>query len=362
MWKLLRRIVPIFLLVIILVGIPLAIIALQANRKGLGFWELARQVVSRAAAPETNPGNVADAILPKGPPVDFLVRRAIGGPLEGNPRIAHVAAVDLDKDGLLDVLACDCLNDRIVWVRQHERGEFTEIPLGDTVRAPAHVTPSDLDKDGDLDLLVASMGMLFPNNDKIGSVVVLENDGTMRFRNRVLVENIARVTDVSAGDLDNDGDLDLAVGQFGYDDGETRWMENVGGWQFRSHILQTLSGPIVTEAVDMDDDGDLDIVTLVSQEWEEIYVFRNDGAGRFQPQMIFGETNEDFGSSWIVPVTARPYFISSSVIVCPPTMTAPASVTLSCPPCSISASTSMGKRLLGKPTIFKAESGVPPIA
>ena len=43
----------------------------------------------------------------------------------------------------------------------------------------------------------------------------------------------------------------------------------------------------------------LDIVTLVSQEWEEIYAFVNDGRGQFQPTRIWGATNEDFGSSWI---------------------------------------------------------------
>jgi hypothetical protein len=49
----------------------------------------------------------------------------------------------------------------------------------------------------------------------------------------------------------------------------------------------------------MDGDGDLDIVTLVSQEWEEIYVFVNDGRGGFTPRRVFGASNEDFGSSWI---------------------------------------------------------------
>jgi len=34
---------------------------------------------------------------------------------------------------------------------------------------------------------------------------------------------------VRAGDLDGDGDLDLSVAQFGYDQGETHWMENLGG-------------------------------------------------------------------------------------------------------------------------------------
>ena len=64
-------------------------------------------------------------------------------------------------------------------------------------------------------------------------------------------------------------------------------------------MLQRLSGPINAEIVDADGDGDADIVTLVSQEWEEIYVFENDGKGGFTPRRVFGASNEDFGSSWI---------------------------------------------------------------
>jgi len=93
--------------------------------------------------------------------------------------------------------------------------------------------------------------------------------------------------------------LDLAVAQFGYDQGETRWLENRGQWRFESHLLQRLSGPINAEIADADGDGDLDIISLVSQEWEEIYVFENDGRGGFTPRRVFGASNEDFGSSWI---------------------------------------------------------------
>jgi hypothetical protein len=38
---------------------------------------------------------------------------------------------------------------------------------------------------------------------------------------------------------------------------------------------------------------------LVSQQWEEIYLFKNDGRGEFTTKKIFGSTNQDFGSSGI---------------------------------------------------------------
>ncbi len=151
--------------------------------------------------------------------------------------------------------------------------------------------------DGDLDLVVAVLGMLYPNNDRIGSIVVLENTGNMQFTRHLIIERIARVSDVRAADLDGDGDRDLAVAQFGYDDGETRWMENLGDWNFESHMLQTRSGPIHCEIADFDGDGHVDIAVLVSQEWEEIYIFAGDGKGGFTPHRIFGSDNADFGSS-----------------------------------------------------------------
>lgn len=40
-------------------------------------------------------------------------------------------------------------------------------------------------------------------------------------------------------------------------------------------------------------------MALVSQEWEEIYVFENDGAANFSTHLVYGSTNEDFGSSGI---------------------------------------------------------------
>lgn len=222
-----------------------------------------------------------------------------GNAAEGKPWIPHVLAVDLDTDGLVDVVVCNGGKNQISWMRQTTRGVFEEQVVATEIPGPVHTEAVDIDGDGDLDLLVASMGVIFPNNEKIGAVIVLENDGRTRFTKHVIAEHIARVTDVRAGDLNRDGRLDLAIAQFGYDQGEVRWMENLGGWNFASHNLLKLSGAINVCVADMDGDGTLDIVSVVAQQWEEIVLFQNDGTGRFTNKVIFGSTNEDFGSSGI---------------------------------------------------------------
>ncbi|MEN0051507.1 MAG: VCBS repeat-containing protein, partial [Bacteroidota bacterium] len=164
-------------------------------------------------------------------PASFLAKSPIGFEVEDKPQISNLAVEDLNEDGLLDILVCDSKRSIVSWIRQNPDGTYTEEIISSELTAPAHIEVDDFDEDGDKDLLVADLGMLFPNNDKIGSVIILENDGNAKFKKRVIVENVARVADVRAGDLDGDGDKDLAVAQFGYDDGETRWIENLGNWE-----------------------------------------------------------------------------------------------------------------------------------
>jgi hypothetical protein len=227
----------------------------------------------------------------------YLTPSQIGNPVTGHPWIAHVNAVDLDQDGLMDVIACEAQEGKLLWLRQVTRGHFEEIVLADHLPAPVHAEVADMNGTGHLDILVSCMSVVFPDNDKIGSIVILENDGKQHFTPHVVLENVARVTDVRAASFSGDGRLDLIVAQYGYDQGEIRLMERTGRWEFKSRILLNLPGTINVLVADFNGDGKLDVAALVSQQYEEIFLFENKGAGNFTKRIIWGSTNEDYASS-----------------------------------------------------------------
>ncbi|MDQ8180340.1 VCBS repeat-containing protein [Pelagicoccus sp. SDUM812005] len=215
------------------------------------------------------------------------------------PWITDIDIEDIDQDGRLDIVFTEGRLHEVRILYQYEPDAYIEKLASSEVKGPAHLEALDFDGDGDTDLLVASMGVIFPNNSRIGSVVFLEQLQDRSFKKHILIDSVARVTDAQAADLDDDGDLDLVLAQFGYEQGEIRWMENLGNLQFKSHILLQLPGAIHSPTADFDGDGDLDIAALVSQEWEEVHLFENTGQHSFKQRSLYGSTNEDFGSSGI---------------------------------------------------------------
>ena len=233
------------------------------------------------------------------PPTSLEFSRTNIGPEPGlRPRIANVAVVDLDRDGRQDILACDAGMNRVYWYRSLPNGTWDEIPLGDELSAPAAAVPVDLDGDGDLDVVVAVLDNVQPTDGRVGRVVWLENRNG-KFVNRVILENVRRVSDVRAADLDGDGDADLAVAVFGYHHGEILWLENRGG-RFYDHLLLTTDGPSHVPIADFNGDGKPDIAALVSQEHEEVWLFENAGKGEFTRRRIFESANFDLGSVGLV--------------------------------------------------------------
>lgn len=252
-----------------------------------------RSETAAATAGQTvNPGRESSSNV-------VVTGEPIGAVWTGKPWIAHVLTCDLDRDGADDLLVCEARENRITWIHRDADGAWHEPAIAEDVPAPVHTDVVDWDGDGDSDILVACMGEVFPNNDRIGSVLLLRNDGAQRFTREVLAEKVARVTDVRAADLNGDGRLDLAVAHFGYDQGEINWLEQRADGSLTRHVLLNLSGAINVEVADLNGDRQPDIVAVVAQQWEEVYLFENQGHGEFGHKVIFASTNEDFGSSGI---------------------------------------------------------------
>jgi hypothetical protein len=237
----------------------------------------------------------------KAPVVTLNFRpQPIGATASQPPWISNLTAADLDQDGRLDLLFCEAKENKVGWLRQTGPGVFEETVIATDMRAPVHVEAADMDGDGDLDVIVSSMSVIFPNNDRIGSVFILENDGHQHFTPHLAIENTSRVTDARAADLNGDGKMDLALAQFGYDQGEVSWLERTGPWEFKRHVLLELSGAINVGIADFNGDHRPDVVAIISQQWEEVYYFENQGGGNFGTKRLWGSTNEDYGCSGLV--------------------------------------------------------------
>jgi hypothetical protein len=242
-------------------------------------------------------------------PLDFR-GAGLGRPLDPGsadfepPRLTHVVVCDLDGDGWNDVLASDAGRGEISWVHR-TAGEGVKEETLVTLSAPARFAASDLDGDGDLDLAVASLGTLAPTEELVGSVVLCIDERppgspTPRLRARTVLQGVARVSDVRAADLDGDGDLDLAVACFGlYRAGGVLWLERKSDGSYRRHDLLVRNGVSHVPAADLDGDGRMDLVALVSQEHEELLLYHSRGAGRFTPRLLFKAAHPMFGLSGI---------------------------------------------------------------
>ena len=276
-------------------------VGLPAGKEGaLAKLDLADVVAYfEARAPETLP---APQPWPAPAPGRFE-RRLLSPPGAAPvPIVASTQLFDLDRDGRLEIVACD-MGHGLVLVGDPARwpGELREIAK---IPNPARAALADLDRDGLDDLLIADIGFFMPEDHEKGAVVWLRLKADGSYEKRVLAEKLPRVADVQAADFDGDGDLDLVVAAFGlFTRGGILLLENrTTDWkepQFVATTLDERAGAVHVPTADLDGDGRIDFVALLAQQHETVVAFLNRGAGQFEKKTIFAARTPAWGSTGI---------------------------------------------------------------
>jgi hypothetical protein len=179
--------------------------------------------------------------------------------------------------------------------------EFRELAA---LKHPALLEPSDLDADGTVDYLVADLGSYLPQDHSLGQVVWLRQEPGGSWETHVLAAGLGRVAQAVDGDFDGDGAVDVLVAEFGWiTTGKIRLLKRTGDQEgiprFEETIIDPRHGGSHVRKVDWDADGDLDFVALISQEHEKVELFLNDGKGNFTIETLFAAPDPNFGSSGI---------------------------------------------------------------
>ena len=185
-----------------------------------------------------------------------------------------VFAADMDGDGDLDIVSASTWDDTIAWYENSGGATptFTASNIATNADGAEHVFVADMDDDGDMDILSAEYG-----DD---TIAWYENNGAAN--PSWSASNIATNADgancVFAADMDNDGDLDIISAS--RNDNTIAWYENDGNanpsWS-ASDIYTEAEGAESVFAADMDNDGDMDIVS-VTYQGSTLAWYENDGA------------------------------------------------------------------------------------
>lgn len=135
--------------------------------------------------------------------------------------------------------------------------------------------------------LVTMMGSVPPTDNPTGRIVELAlRLRTNQYKYSTLIDSLHRPVYAVPADLNRDGRQDLVVNEFGWRLGSISWFENRGGETYRKHVLRDSPGAIRSVLRDFDGDGRQDIVALIAQGDEGVYLYRNEGGGQFEEERL----------------------------------------------------------------------------
>jgi hypothetical protein len=137
------------------------------------------------------------------------------------------------------------------------------------------------------------VGMVVPDDRPLGRLTLLARPG-LRFEvQHDLVTGLVRPIECAVGDLNGDRRSDLVVCSYGNRtgvSGKLAWLANRGETNYEELVLLDRPGATRCFLLDSNRDGHQDILALMAQAKEGVFLFRNDGAGEFTEFPLLAES------------------------------------------------------------------------
>ncbi|SFV71792.1 hypothetical protein MNB_SV-13-205 [hydrothermal vent metagenome] len=206
----------------------------------------------------------------------------------------HPSLVDMDKDGDLDIVSSygdssNSLNyiDGVVWKENDGSQNFTEHTVSsiNNIDFIRNVYPIDIDNDGDIDILSEHETNRYTER----TIVWSKNDGNQNFTDQNISLASKDIGSIQLIDMDKDGDIDFL--SYRTDTNTTVWYQNDGSQNFTEHsifVRDVRNHTLITS--DLDGDGNMDIVSVVDLEKDEpIKWYKNDGNQNFSEHILISQ-------------------------------------------------------------------------
>jgi len=188
---------------------------------------------------------------------------------------------DIDGDGYIDIAVGKNVSETcsVVWFKNPGDGSSLwsgQSTVGSSDHAPDRIVLADMNGDGLMDVVVSEER--YPGDDPDANLYWYEQLSGGTFV-RYTVTTKYSLNNLDVTDFDRDGDMDIVTCEHkGSPSQELLIYENDSNGVFTEYVIDTgKESHLGTRVADMDNDGDMDIVSIAWDDYQFLHLWRNDG-------------------------------------------------------------------------------------